>query len=174
MPETPSLVLAPTLGTLDRAALGRALKPLWEDAGPLADRLLGRPVESWEDHLAMADKAVAAMDDDERVALLAGHPRIGTDAATLSARSALSFGEQGGPRPTAEATTATLAMLNDRYEELFGFPFVEWVAGRPKEALTDVLRTRLTRDRATELQAGCAALVAIAGDRLATLRSTRS
>jgi 2-oxo-4-hydroxy-4-carboxy--5-ureidoimidazoline (OHCU) decarboxylase len=62
---------------------------------------------------------------------------------------------------------ARLDGLNDAYESRFGFPFVEWVAGRPKAAIVAVLEARLQRDRDTELAAGCEALLAIARDRLA-------
>jgi 2-oxo-4-hydroxy-4-carboxy--5-ureidoimidazoline (OHCU) decarboxylase len=145
-PPLPRLVDAATLGDLDRHDLATALAPLWEDAGPLVDALLGRSVRSWEDHLDQAGAAIAAMDGPTRVALLRAHPRIGADPAALAA-------------------------LNDEYETRFGFPFVEWVAGRPQEAIVAVLAERLGRTRDEELEAGVAALAAIARDRLTTLRS---
>lgn len=171
MSDPADLVDARLLGRLDPGALAAALRPLWEDAGPLVAALTGVDVASWDEHLDAAEAAVAAMDDTTRAALLAAHPRIGAAPADLAARSRASHREQGGDAAVDPATTAALDELNDRYERRFGFPFVEWVAGRPRAALVAVLTARLARDRATELDAGCAALVAIARDRLAHLRS---
>ncbi len=164
----PDLVPADTLAALDRAGLASALTPLWEDAGPLVDGLVGRPVVSWEHHLDMAEATITGMDDATRSALLRAHPRLGAPPATLSADS---YREQDGDRARAGRVSARLASLNDRYERRFGFPFVEWVAGRPLAALVPVLETRMERDRTTELSAGCAALVAIARDRLSRHRT---
>jgi 2-oxo-4-hydroxy-4-carboxy--5-ureidoimidazoline (OHCU) decarboxylase len=65
-----------------------------------------------------------------------------------------------------------LAVLNDEYEARFGFPFVVFVAGRPRAALVGVLEQRLGRTRAEELHEGTAAMVAIARDRLRTLEAS--
>ena len=150
------------------------MRPLWEDAGPLADRLVGHGVASWEEHVAAAEAEIAGMDDATRAELLGAHPRIGADPTVLAARSPLSWSEQGGAATTDPATLAALDAANDAYEQRFGFPFVHWVAGRSKAEMLVVLEGRLRRDRATELDAGCAALVAIARDRLAHLRSEPS
>jgi 2-oxo-4-hydroxy-4-carboxy--5-ureidoimidazoline (OHCU) decarboxylase len=168
----PGLVPPGTLGTLGRQALLEALSPLWEDAGPLADALVGRFVETWDDAVEVAAAAIESMDDDARAALLASHPRMGTPPEALAQRSAHSWREQGGASATPEEVTSKLEELNGAYEARFGFPFVEWVAGRSKADIVPVLETRLRRDRSTELMAGTTALVAIARDRLARLRST--
>jgi 2-oxo-4-hydroxy-4-carboxy-5-ureidoimidazoline decarboxylase len=163
-------VPAVALGDLDCDELLSALRPLWEDAGPLADALLGRHVESWDEAVDAAEAAIGAMSDATRAELLRAHPRIGANAAELARRSAASWSEQGGDTATPEAVAQRLGELNDAYEAHFGFPFVEWVAGRSKAEMIPVLEARLGRDRATELSAGTAALVAIARDRLARLR----
>ncbi len=84
-------------------------------------------------------------------------------------RSPLSWAEQGGDRSTDLATARRLHDLNQRYEARFGFPFVEWVAGRPLSAIAEVMEHRLGNDRSTELEKGSAALVSIARDRLRPL-----
>ncbi len=165
------LVAATDLGGLDRAGLAAAMRPLWEDAGPLADRLVGRQVRTWEEHVDRAEAAIAEMDDVTRVALLGAHPRLGTDPVTLAARSRTSWAEQGGATPVDEVTRAALDARNEEYERRFGFPFVEWVAGRSRAEMVTVIDARLRRDRDCELDAGCAALVAVARDRLARIRS---
>lgn len=159
-----------TLATLDAERLAAAMRPLWEDAGPLAERLVGVEVASWDEHIERAAAAIAAMDDQTRAALLRAHPRIGTPPAELARRSATSLAEQGraGEDPAA---IARLAVLNDAYEARFGFPFVEWVKGRSRADMIEVLEARSGRDRATELGAGCAALIAIARDRLCRLQA---
>jgi 2-oxo-4-hydroxy-4-carboxy--5-ureidoimidazoline (OHCU) decarboxylase len=159
------------LAELGRAGLAAALQPLFEDAGPLVGHLIGASFASWDEVIAAAAAAVDVMDDEERAELLAAHPRIGTDPSELARRSRISWAEQGGDSSIPDDVTARLAQLNDRYEETFGFPFVEWVAGRPRAALVPVIEARLARSRDTELAAGCAALLAIAADRLARLRS---
>jgi 2-oxo-4-hydroxy-4-carboxy--5-ureidoimidazoline (OHCU) decarboxylase len=154
------------LATLGRPELADALRPLWEEAGPLVDRLLGRSVETWDEHVEQAEIEIAAMDAAEQADLLRAHPRIGAEPATLSAAS---FREQAGD--TAPETLARLETLNQAYEDRFGFPFVEFVAGRPKEAIVGVLEARLARPDDVERRAGCDALAAIARDRLSQLRS---
>jgi len=154
------------LGTLGKADLAEALRPLWEDAGPLVDRLLGRAVTSWDEHLAVAEAAIAAMDAHTQAELLAAHPRIGADPATLSSAS---YREQAAAATATAATLVQLETLNQAYEDRFGFPFVEFVAGRPKEAIIGVLQSRLAGTAEAERHAGCRALLAIAHDRLGRL-----
>lgn len=156
------------LGALDPAGLAAALRPLWEDAGLLASRLAGRPFASWSELIDAAEAEIAAMSDAERSEMLNAHPRLGESSRTLRERSEASWREQGGPR-LDRPTPARLRELNQAYEQTFGFPFVEWVAGRPLEDVIPVLECRMQRDRASELEAGCRALVAIARDRLSKI-----
>lgn len=167
----PALVEAALLGGLDRTGLAAAMRPLWEDAGPLVDRMVGVGVSSWDDHLAAARSAIASMDERARAELLQAHPRIGADPAALIRTSTSSWREQGAATRRDPAVSATLATLNDEYEDRFGFPFVEWVAGRTPEAIAEVLSARLERGRDAEMEAGCAALVSIATDRLSQLQT---
>ena len=167
------LVPADRLATLGDEELVAALRPLWEDAVPLARAVRGVAVASWSEHLVQAEAAIAAMDDATKVELLRSHPPIGAPAAALDLRSPTSLAEQGG----SDADRATLSRLrraNDAYEHRHGFPFVEWVAGRSRAEMCDVLESRTGRDRETELAAGCAALVAIARDRLGRSSVTSS
>ena len=143
-----------------------AMRPLWEDAGILASRLAGRSFGSWTELIDAAEEEIEKMDDRQRAALLEAHPRLGEEPTHLRARSSSSWKEQTSGGVTTEVTARRLVELNTCYQRRFGFPFVEWVAGRPLTAIVDVMEDRLQRDRATELAAGCAALVAIARDRL--------
>jgi 2-oxo-4-hydroxy-4-carboxy--5-ureidoimidazoline (OHCU) decarboxylase len=66
-----------------------------------------------------------------------------------------------------------LSAANARYEARFGFPFVDWVAGRPLEEMILVIESRLTSVPSSELSRGCRALVAIARDRLEKIEGER-
>ena len=163
------MALAPIaeLNEAPEASLPRLLAPLFEDVGILGGPIAaGRPYASWTAVVDAAEAVIAALDDAGRAELLGAHPRIGTSPDELARRSALSHAEQGAADTAADTR---LAVLNDQYEARFGFPFVVFVAGRPRSALVGVLEERLGRTRAEELHEGTAAMVAIARDRLAKL-----
>ena len=103
---------------------------------------------------------LAGLPEEQRVEALAHHPRIGE--RRLSGRSAA---EQGAPAAEDPEVMAELAELNAAYEERFGFRFVVFVNRRSRAELVPVLRERLERTRAEELETGCDELVAIAVDR---------
>ena len=104
-----------------------------------------------EDPLGRADEIARSLTDDEKAEALATHPRIGE-------RSPEQHGDD--PRVLAE-----LAELNHAYEDRFGFRFVVFVNRRSRAEIVPVLRERLGRTRAEELDAGLSELVAIAKDR---------
>jgi 2-oxo-4-hydroxy-4-carboxy--5-ureidoimidazoline (OHCU) decarboxylase len=111
-----------------------------------------------EDPLGRAREVLAGLPEEQQVEALAHHPRIG--APKLTGRSAAEQGAGADP-----AVLAELAELNDAYEERFGFRFVVFVNRRSRAELVPVLRERLERTRAEELETGCDELVAIAVDR---------
>ena len=104
-----------------------------------------------EDPLERAEEVALSLDDRDKAAALAQHPRIGEPSP-----------EQRGDEP---AVITELAYLNQVYEEKFGFRFVAFVAGRSRADLLPVLRERLERTREDELETGARELVAIAQDR---------
>jgi 2-oxo-4-hydroxy-4-carboxy--5-ureidoimidazoline (OHCU) decarboxylase len=112
------------------------------------------------DPLGRAREVLAGLPEEQRVEALAHHPRIGE--RTLTGRSAA---EQGEPAQEDPEVMAELAELNAAYEERFGFRFVVFVNRRPRAEIVPVLRDRLERTRAEELETGCDELVAIAVDR---------
>ena len=129
------------------------LAELFEGRTPLVERLA-----AIEDPLSRADEVIASLAEEEKVEALDAHPAIG--ARKLSSRSATEQGADADP-----AVLAELSYLNQVYEEKFGFRFVVFVDGRPKGEILEVLRERIGRTRAEELDAGCKELVAIARDR---------
>ena len=111
--------------------------------------------------IAKARAALEAMTEDQRIAVLSAHPRIGADAASLSLHSRREQGDAAD-----DATLRELAELNDAYEEKFGFRFVVFVAGRSKQEIVPVLRARLANTRDAELKTGLDEFLAISLDRL--------
>ena len=131
----------------------------FEHAPALADRVGdGAPDEI----LARARELIAAMTDEQRVAVLNAHPRIGARTG-LSARSAA---EQRTTDSTDPAVLRTLDLLNADYERTFGFRFVVFVHGRSRAEIVPILRERLRRTRDEELATGLEEVLAIARDRL--------
>jgi len=135
-----------------------AVETLFEGATPLARRLLAEaPHRSDAAMIARAYQVLADLTEEEKVATVNAHPRIGDDPARLSR---LSLAEQGAdPRPELER-------LNAEYESRFGFRFVVFVNGRPKSEIAEVLRRRMENDRNQELETGLRAVVDIARARL--------
>ena len=114
-----------------------------------------------EDPLGRAREVARALPDDEKKEVLDAHPAIG--GTPTSTRSAREQGTDDDP-----AVLAELAELNRAYEERFGFRFVVFVNGRPRREIVPVLRERLERARAEELETGLDELVQIAVSRWRT------
>ena len=104
-----------------------------------------------DDPLEVAEDVIAELSEDEKIEALNAHPRIGEASP-----------EQHGEEADV---LAELGELNRAYEAKFGFKFVVFVAGRPRREILPVLRERLGRERAEELETGLRELVAIARDR---------
>jgi 2-oxo-4-hydroxy-4-carboxy--5-ureidoimidazoline (OHCU) decarboxylase len=157
---------------VDAFAVG--LKPLFESAGPLAQRLHEkRPFASYADLIERAEVLANAMPPIDKAAVLNAHPRIGANPTEVSS---LSFDEQGyvreaaAPRAELERTYSRLAEVNQLYEDRFGFRFVVFVNGRPKAAILEVLEERVNNSPEQELATGLGEMFAIARDRLRVLR----
>jgi 2-oxo-4-hydroxy-4-carboxy--5-ureidoimidazoline (OHCU) decarboxylase len=138
---------------LPRQLTESELAELFEGRTRLVERLAAR-----RDPLGSAAEVIGELSEEEKLEALDAHPAIG--AKTLSARSAY---EQGSD-DDAE-TLAELERLNRQYEERFGFRFVVFVNRRPKREIAPILRARLQRSRAQELDTALHELVAIAEDR---------
>jgi 2-oxo-4-hydroxy-4-carboxy--5-ureidoimidazoline (OHCU) decarboxylase len=134
-----------------------------EGSTPLAQKVrAGGPYRTAPQLIASMRAALPTLTDEEKVATLNAHPRIGEDLDRLSARS---LKEQGEDRLPADLLPE-LRRLNDEYERRFGFRFVVFVNRRPKKDIVKVLQARLRRSREEELQEGLRAIVAIAEERL--------
>jgi 2-oxo-4-hydroxy-4-carboxy--5-ureidoimidazoline (OHCU) decarboxylase len=104
-----------------------------------------------------AFELLSDLTEEEKVATVNAHPRIGEDPRRLSR---FSLAEQGA------GLVPELERLNAAYEARFGFRFVVFVDGRPKSEIVEVLKRRLDNDRNQELETGLRAVVDIARSRL--------
>ena len=137
------------------------LAAIFERAPGLAAALRHAGQDTPRAIIAKARAALDGMTDEQRVAVLDAHPRIGADAASLSLHSRREQGDAA-----AAATLRELGELNDAYEKKFGFRFVVFVAGRTKQEIVPVLRARLGNTRDAELNTGLDEFLAISLDRL--------
>jgi 2-oxo-4-hydroxy-4-carboxy-5-ureidoimidazoline decarboxylase len=120
------------------------------------------------------------MPEEEQLEMLAAHPRIGADPESLSRLSEREQGygpdaqgeDEDGDEPPREPAYVgeELAMLNEIYEAHFGFRYVVFVAGRPREAIIPLMEVALRNDRGAELRRAIDDTIYIAADRLASLR----
>lgn len=80
--------------------------------------------------------------------------------------------EEAASQRAAELRRADeeLSMLNELYQERFGFRYVVFVAGRPRDAIVPLLEHALHNDREAELRRAVDDAIYIAGDRLRRLR----
>ena len=137
---------------------------LFEDAPRFIERLAAaRPFGTWHALFAAAESTALGMPEDEQIALINAHPRLGAPPAGVSDHS---FREQGYDLDTTEAILE-LERLNREYEERFGFRYCVFVNGRSRRALVPELEAALTRDRDSERERALRDVVAIARDRQA-------
>ncbi|HET7465824.1 MAG TPA: 2-oxo-4-hydroxy-4-carboxy-5-ureidoimidazoline decarboxylase [Candidatus Dormibacteraeota bacterium] len=111
----------------------------------LASRRWARAVASGQP----AESAMDALTDEEWLAAMKAHPRIGErggDAPRSSER------EQSRAMQSSAETLAALAAENRRYEERFGHVFLIFASGHSGEEILAELRRRMKNSPADELQ----------------------
>ncbi|HEV2013524.1 MAG TPA: 2-oxo-4-hydroxy-4-carboxy-5-ureidoimidazoline decarboxylase [Candidatus Dormibacteraeota bacterium] len=129
-----------------------------EGSTPLALKVrAGGPYESAAALIARMRATLPTLTEEEKIATLNAHPRIGDDPRRLSSRSLQEQGADALPE---------LDRLNAEYERRFGFRFVVFVNGRPKSEIVEVLRRRLGGTRQNEMDQGLRSIADIAEDRL--------
>jgi OHCU decarboxylase len=96
-----------------------------------------------------------ALGEQDWLEAFSHHPGIG-DRASLEARFPathdLSRQEQAGVAAAGEEVLDALARENAIYVDRFGFIFIVCAVGKSAEELLQLLRDRLSNDRATELR----------------------
>jgi 2-oxo-4-hydroxy-4-carboxy--5-ureidoimidazoline (OHCU) decarboxylase len=131
-----------------------------EGSTPLAKKVRAHgPFTSATQLVDQMRAVLPTLSEEEKVATLNAHPRIGEDPGRLSQRSLQEQGTELLPE---------LGRLNAQYERRFGFRFVVFVNRRSKGEILEVMRQRLRRTRQEEMDEGLRAVVDIAADRLKT------
>jgi 2-oxo-4-hydroxy-4-carboxy--5-ureidoimidazoline (OHCU) decarboxylase len=102
---------------------------------------------------------VARLSEEEKIATLNAHPRIGERPDRMSV---LSRSEQEG----FDDVGSELERLNEAYERRFGFRYVVFVNRRPRSRIAAEMRQRMTLGRQEEMEHGLRAVVDIAEDRM--------
>lgn len=125
------------------------LGAIYEHSSWVAERALGRrPFASRDELVLTMRREVGRASEDEKLSLLRAHPDLGARAKISEA----SAGEQAGAgldRLTREEYDR-LMLLNARYREKFGFPFIYAVKGSGKSAILEALEVRLEHGRDPE------------------------
>lgn len=110
-----------------------------------------------------------SLSDDEWLAAMKAHPRIGERGGDAPASSSR---EQSRALASSRETLDALAVENRRYEERFGHVFLIFASGRSGEEILAELRRRMKNDQATELQEAKRELRQIARLRVERLRAS--
>jgi 2-oxo-4-hydroxy-4-carboxy-5-ureidoimidazoline decarboxylase len=104
-------------------------------------------------HEAMT-RVLAEAAAEERLALIAGHPELGSKVARAGQMAEASRQEQGalGLDRLSDAEFERFEALNAAYRERFGFPFIIAVARHTRDSILNQFERRLAHDRDMELK----------------------
>lgn len=134
-----------------------------------------RPFESVDDLITKADRVWWSLEPRQWLEAFHSHPKIGerqAARATAAEAQKWSTDEQSGIRNSAPDTIVTLAELNRRYEEKFGYIFIVCASGKSSEEMLSILRERLENPPDDELRIGAAEQAKITALRLEKLVRT--
>lgn len=101
-----------------------------------------------------AEEKFWALDEKDLLEAFAAHPKIGETkkAASATAQSA-SWSSQEQAAAQASTTTAeTLAALNAKYAEKFGFIYIVFATGKTADMMLEILQSRIDNTRAQEIE----------------------
>ncbi|HEX3280796.1 MAG TPA: 2-oxo-4-hydroxy-4-carboxy-5-ureidoimidazoline decarboxylase, partial [Pyrinomonadaceae bacterium] len=118
-----------------------------------------RPFESLDDLLSKADLVWWSLEPGDWLEAFLSHPKIGEKkaaAATSEQSKQWSAAEQAGIADAANTTLATLAELNQKYQDKFGYIFIVCASGKSSEEILAILQRRLENDRDEELRIAAA------------------
>lgn len=113
-----------------------------------------RPYSSLETLLTTADEVWWSLQPGDWLEAFQSHPKIGERkaATSVSEQSRQWSGqEQAGVSDASRDIVDSLAVLNQAYDEKFGFIFIICATGKSSEEMLSALRARLANDRPAEL-----------------------
>ncbi len=168
-----SSVLSPT----DKAAFVSRYGAVYEHSPWIAETFfeLGgadRRFDASEFSCAMAE-IVNRAGEDKQLSLLKAHPDLAGKLAAAGALTAASDAEQSGAG-LDQCTPEELSefqSLNDHYTEKFDFPFILAVAGRNRQEILEIFRSRVGNTKADEFSTALAEVHKIARLRLKKMES---
>jgi 2-oxo-4-hydroxy-4-carboxy-5-ureidoimidazoline decarboxylase len=157
-----------TVNALDRADFVARFGAVYEHSPWVAQAASeARPFENRAElEQAMRDVVLSAS-PERQLALLRGHPRLGTRLELTG----YSRSEQSGAgiASASDSDRETLTRLNREYEDKFGFPFILAVRGATVPVILESCRTRVAHDVTTEFDEALRQVLRIAHFRLADL-----
>ena len=113
------------------------------------------PFASGQDLLRAAQHAFGQLEEADWLEAFAGHPMIG-DLASLEKKyaqgKALSEKEQSQVKQASAEVLQELLTLNQRYRDKFGFIFIVCASNKSADEMLGLLKARIDRSRAEELQ----------------------
>ncbi|MGL6070805.1 2-oxo-4-hydroxy-4-carboxy-5-ureidoimidazoline decarboxylase [Craterilacuibacter sp.] len=163
-------ILPSELSGLDRTAFVSALSGVYEHSDWVAERAWDtRPFANRNALFAALDHAMLSASPDLQHMLIRAHPELAGVAASAGQLSLASTQEQqeAGLVTLGHAAQTRMQVLNARYRETFGFPFIIAVRGRTPEQIADELEQRLQQQPAEEFATALQQIALIAGFRLA-------
>lgn len=112
-----------------------------------------RPINSEREVHETADRLWSTASEPDWLEAFACHPRIGDRKPAFTSHRSFAWSkqEQSSTESAAEATLASLAEGNIRYESQFGFTYIVCATGKTPEELLSILERRLGNSRETEL-----------------------
>lgn len=160
------------LNALDEDAFVALLGGVFEHSPWVARRAhSARPFASIEALHAAMVSVVDHASEDEKLALLRGHPELAGKAAIRGELTVESTKEQSsaGLSHCSPEEFAYLTDLNRRYNMKFGFPFILAVKGHDRTSILRAFATRVEHDRTAEFAEALAQVARITRFRLDAL-----
>ena len=104
-----------------------------------------RPFADLESLFQTAEESFEALEEDDWLEALAGHPRIGERGDSIST------GEQAGAAQADDETRQQLREVNQAYQERFGFTYIVYATGKTAVEMLAIALARLANTRDEEI-----------------------
>ena len=137
------------LNEASREEFVAALGPVFEHSSWIAgEAWAARPFASAEEVFEAMTAAIAAAEDDMKLALIRAHPDLAGKAARAGALTEHSTREQQGAGldRLSDEEFERFHRLNAAYRERFGFPFIVAVRLHTKDSILEAFERRLAND----------------------------
>lgn len=156
------------LNQMSQAEFTNTLGEIWEETPKIAEQAWqSKPFVDVEVLYQAMVVVVNNMSESERLALIKAHPDLGSKAKMPDA----SVQEQAGVglNNLSESEYQYFQLLNQAYQDKFGFPFIVAVKEHTKESILENFKCRLNNNQEQEKQEAIAEISKIAWLRLASL-----